>query len=47
MTGTKHVNRGGGMVGAEYDCRVCDRDSDIPTFRDNYVGFRSVLPLGP
>ncbi len=35
------------MVGAEYDCRVCDRDSDIPTFRDNYVGFRSVLPLGP
>ena len=46
MTGTTHVNRGGGMVGAEYDCRVCDRDADNPTFRDNYVGFRSVLPTG-
>jgi formylglycine-generating enzyme required for sulfatase activity len=42
-TGTRHVNRGGGMVGAEYDCRVCDRDSDDPAFRDNYVGFRCVL----
>ena len=45
-TGTRHVNRGGGMVGAEYNCRVCDRDTDDPAFRDNYVGFRSVLPAG-
>jgi len=46
-TGTRHVNRGGGMVGGEYDCRVCDRDTDDPAFRDNYVGFRSVLPARP
>lgn len=45
-TGTLRVNRGGGMVGAEYDLRVCDRDTDVPTFRDNYVGFRCVLPVG-
>ncbi|MEI6076835.1 MAG: SUMF1/EgtB/PvdO family nonheme iron enzyme [Verrucomicrobiota bacterium] len=47
VTGTKHVDRGGGMVGAEYDCRVCDRDTDDPTFSDNYVGFRTVLPANP
>ena len=47
LTGTVHVNRGGGMVGAEYDCRVADRDYDDPTFRDSYVGFRSVLSAGP
>jgi formylglycine-generating enzyme required for sulfatase activity len=45
-TGSRKVNRGGGMVGTEYDCRTADRDTDVPTFRDNYVGFRCVLPAG-
>jgi formylglycine-generating enzyme required for sulfatase activity len=47
LSGTHHVCRGGGMVAAEYGCRVSDRISDSPTFRDNYVGFRSVLPASP
>jgi formylglycine-generating enzyme required for sulfatase activity len=42
--GAKRVTRGGGMVGTEYDCRTADRDADLQTFRDNYVGFRCVLP---
>ena len=46
-TGTRKVNRGGGMVGTEYDLRTADRDTDLPTFRDNYVGFRCVLSAEP
>jgi formylglycine-generating enzyme required for sulfatase activity len=45
-TGTRRVNRGGGMVSSDYQLRTAARTSDLPTFRDNYVGFRCVLPLG-
>jgi formylglycine-generating enzyme required for sulfatase activity len=46
-TGTKRVDRGGGMVASEYQLRTAARAFDFPTFSDNYVGFRCVLPSKP
>jgi formylglycine-generating enzyme required for sulfatase activity len=46
-TGTNRVDRGGGMVGSEYQLRTAARAFDFPTFSDNYVGFRCVLPSKP
>lgn len=43
-TGSIRIHRGGGMVGSEYNLRTADRVAGVPTFRDNYVGFRTVLP---
>jgi formylglycine-generating enzyme required for sulfatase activity len=45
-TGSTRIHRGGGMVGSEYDLRTAHRVAGVPTFRVNYVGFRSVLPAG-
>ena len=45
-TGSIRLQRGGGMVGTEYNLRTAARIAGVPTYRDNYVGFRSVLPTG-
>lgn len=45
-SGLQHVNRGGSFFADAYDCRAADRDYDLPTATEEYVGFRSVLPAG-
>ncbi|MEZ4883198.1 MAG: formylglycine-generating enzyme family protein [Chitinophagales bacterium] len=38
------VVRGGGWDYFDSSCRVAYRSYDLPSYRDNYVGFRLVLP---
>lgn len=42
-SGSDRVNRGGGWLIYAGHCRVSDRGSRTPSFRDDYLGFRVVL----
>jgi formylglycine-generating enzyme len=46
VPGSRRVFRGGYGYGNAYYCRAALRRDIYPTYRDYYVGFRSVLPSG-
>jgi formylglycine-generating enzyme required for sulfatase activity len=46
-SGTYRVQRGGSWVHFANECRTAFRNDQAPTFADNELGFRAVLPQNP
>jgi formylglycine-generating enzyme required for sulfatase activity len=47
-SGSNRVYRGGSWwFSFAFNCRAANRNFNIPTFRYDFIGFRSVLPPGP
>ncbi|GHT15140.1 hypothetical protein AGMMS4956_14460 [Bacteroidia bacterium] len=42
--GSNRVNRGGSWNNNAQNCRVANRNNNTPSNRNNYLGFRLVLP---
>jgi formylglycine-generating enzyme required for sulfatase activity len=45
-TGSLRVNRGGGWISSPWNVRAANRYVDKPGDRDDYLGFRLLLPEG-